>query len=95
MLPLRPPFVARQVRSARGSTLGKCRVGYHPAEQHKFRSRVSVRDARHKTIMCAPHTDHQSCGGHTTANIRRKALRLSYEFYDADGSGAGAAVGVC
>ena len=62
----------------------KCRAGYHPAEQQHglttstpFRSQVDVRGACHKTIICAPHTDHQNCGGHTTANIRRKALRLS------------------
>ena len=34
-------------------------------------------DARHQTIMRVPHTVHQRCSGHSTANIRRKALRLS------------------
>ena len=34
-------------------------------------------DARHQTIMRVPHTVHKRRSGHSTANIRRKALRLS------------------
>ena len=78
----RPPSIHAALRI----DCARRRARYHPAEQQHglttstpFRSQVDVRGACHKTIICAPHTDHQSCGGHTTANIRRKALRLSYE----------------